>query len=192
MNNVPSPTAKLGLVRVGETGQFHLILQEQDPEKSTEVRAAIAKLLGVSLKPTESLKDAGVEYLGIGSLTLGFYLDSDWTPSLADALAFASALESEKDAFANEIKALNATIGHLMQPPKVGYLHRLLEAERRNPRVFQEIGTSIARTAHDDWCESHKGGECDCIPEITLHGPAGDFMVGHNGLCYPISPKGEG
>jgi hypothetical protein len=65
-----------------------------------------------------------------------------------------------------------ATIGR-----RIGYEHRLVAAAGNlGPGVHH------ATVEHDGWCAIYQGGQCNCVPNITISGPDGVTVIDEAGV----------
>jgi hypothetical protein len=55
---------------------------------------------------------------------------------------------------------------------RTGYLHRVIAAfDDSKP------GVHIASVEHDSTCAIYRGGDCDCVPDISVSDPHGGVTV---------------
>jgi hypothetical protein len=65
---------------------------------------------------------------------------------------------------------------------RTGYLHRILAGFGAGRPL--KPGVHLTTIAHDHWCAIYQGGDCNCVPDISVSGPDGDVTV--------IDERGQG
>ncbi len=48
------------------------------------------------------------------------------------------------------------------------YLKKLQQMQREGKVPIEKGKQYSARVAHDNWCQTYNGGECNCDPDITF------------------------
>jgi hypothetical protein len=38
-------------------------------------------------------------------------------------------------------------------------------------------GVHLTTVEHDDWCAIYQGGDCNCVPNISVSHPSGDVTI---------------
>ena len=72
----------------------------------------------------------------------------------------------------------------------MNYIKRIKLAQQKHPELFH-AGLIDCCVEHDDWCEIHKGGTCNCVPVITITTRSGKFRINRKGNCRRLGPEGE-
>jgi hypothetical protein len=67
---------------------------------------------------------------------------------------------------------------------RTGYLHRQLAAIANGSITMTPGSVYIGTIEHDEWCAFFRGGECNCVPHISVTGPDDTVTV--------IDENGEG
>jgi hypothetical protein len=60
---------------------------------------------------------------------------------------------------------------------RTGYEHRLAAAG-----LHMTPGVHHATIEHDGWCAIYRGGQCTCVPNITISGPDGVTVIDEVGV----------
>jgi hypothetical protein len=60
-----------------------------------------------------------------------------------------------------------------------GYEHRLAAAATG---LHMTPGVHHVTVEHDAWCAIYRGGQCNCVPNITISGPDGITVVDEAGV----------
>jgi hypothetical protein len=71
---------------------------------------------------------------------------------------------------------------HVRQGAHTGYLHRLLAGFGASMPL--KPGVHLTTIEHDGWCAIYQGGDCNCVPNISVSHPSGDVTV--------IDERGQG
>ena len=52
--------------------------------------------------------------------------------------------------------------------PEANYHDKVMKLAQNNSGLFQPGKMTQVIVAHDDWCDMHHGGACNCDPEVKL------------------------
>jgi len=70
--------------------------------------------------------------------------------------------------------AARARRGH-----RSGYTHRLLAGLGNGMPL--KPGVHHVAIEHDHWCTIYQGGDCNCVPNISVSGPDGVIIIDERG-----------
>jgi hypothetical protein len=72
----------------------------------------------------------------------------------------------------------------------MNYQKRIGLARQKHPEVFPQ-GLLDCCVQHDDWCSILSGGECNCVPDVTVTTPVGKYSVNRKGVCKKLGAEAE-